>query len=269
MITGENNSLIKKYRKLKSKKWRQEYQLVPLEGSLLIKEALHSGVKFDFVLYSADQEVINANEDLLLEIHNQQIPAYSVDPSLFQKTAFTETPQGILAVCTFNEGDLESLTSEKKDILILYQVQDPGNMGTLIRSADAFGFQGVVCSKGCVDPTNDKVVRSSMGSLFHIPVVMNSEIDQLFQVLQREQYFILFGDKSGSKPIMTIDLSNTAVALFVGNESRGLQDLNFDQKFNQVRHQKVEIPMFGKAESLNAGIAGSIMMYELSKKRFY
>ncbi len=268
MITSNDNSLIKKYQKLSSKKWRHIYQIVPLEGELLIKEALHSGMEFDYVLYSQDIEKTDMYRSVILSLLQKGVKCRAVSPKLFSKITFTDQPQGIAAVIKFIPHTAEEILASSNSVLVLYQVSDPGNMGTLIRSADAFGYDGVICTKGCVDPTNDKVVRSSMGSLFHIPVSINSIVLDLLSKLQSEDFISLIAEPDNGTAIDQLKINNSSVAVFVGNEVHGFCGTNelLEHEFMSTDYvQKCKIPMRGKAESLNAGVAGSIIMYEISK----
>jgi len=268
MITSDRNVLIKTYRKLKKKKWRYKENQLPLEGFRLIKDAFENNVELTFVLYTKDFLAIEEQQKLLDKMHEKNILCKEVAFSLLEKTAFTETPQGILAVCNFRSDTIEDLLSQNRDLLVVDQVQDPGNLGTLIRSADVFGFSGVVCIKGSVDPTNEKVIRSSMGSLFHIPIVIDISYYDLAVNLKNYGYKLLLGDLEGKNIINEVVLPNAPLAVYIGNETRGIQCTKVLNNNNETII-KVKIPMIGKAESLNAGVAGSIILYELARKRFY
>ncbi|OWZ82866.1 TrmH family RNA methyltransferase [Natranaerobius trueperi] len=267
MITGENNYYIKTYRKLRQKKWRHQQQLVPLEGVKLIEDAFLNNVEFEFILYSYK----NTNETqkkLINELCQSGVRCYEIDPQLLKKIAFTETPQGLLGSCKFKGDSLSKIMQSSKNLLVLYNVQDPGNAGTLIRSADAFGFDGVINIKGSVDPTNDKVVRSSMGALFHIPIALNINLEEFQNYLSQFSFRVLFGEVYGEYTLDQLELDDNPIVLVIGNESNGLDGFDIVDDLKKVSFP-TKIQMYGNSESLNASVAGSVMMYEVAKKRFY
>ncbi len=235
--------------------------LVPLEGARLIEEAFYSKIQFNYVL------VVEGFQDrsphlisLVNTLTQAGVDCYEVETSLLDKTAFTETPQGILGTCYFHETGLDDMVSTGRDLLVLHQIQDPGNLGTLIRSADAFGFGGVICCKGCADVTNDKVIRSSMGTIFHLPVKMAEDHEVAYLV--QAGYKILMADPASPQLLSELKITGP-VALMIGNEAHGFKDYP-SNAISNGDYYTARIPMFGKVESLNAGIAGSIIMYALS-----
>lgn len=152
---------------------------------------------------------------------------------------------------------------EKKDkfIIILDEIQDPGNMGTIIRTADAFGASGVVLTPNCVDIYNPKVVRSTMGSLFHIPIAQVEDKIQLIEELKNKHVKIYATSLESANYVYDIDFRRD-FALVIGNESKGISQQILDLADNIVK-----IPIMGNAESLNAAIASSIIMYETVRQR--
>nr|WP_255813407.1 RNA methyltransferase [Acidaminobacter sp. JC074] len=161
----------------------------------------------------------------------------------------TETPQGILAIVKIEEVPLR-----EGPVLFLDKIQDPGNLGTLIRTAEAAGFGGVILRKGCTDPYSQKSIRSSMGSIVSIPVLMGRDIDDLMKL----DYKIYGAALEGGKPYrdFTYDVKTL---LIIGNEGNGITDEVLD-----ICHERIYIPMKGDVESLNASIAGGILMFEIA-----
>jgi TrmH family RNA methyltransferase len=181
-----------------------------------------------------------------------------VSDEVMKEMSETITPQGILAVCTIPRSNLSSITLDgSRRFIYLSEVQDPGNAGTILRSADAFAMDAVITSPGSVDMYSPKVVRSTAGSLWHIPVFESVAIDQ---VLELGMSAISLG-AGGAKELGQYQKSGDIVAVF-GNEARGLST---GQNVDSI--DVVSIPMPGNAESLNLSAAASIVMYHLSNMR--
>jgi len=184
-----------------------------------------------------------------------QFNTVDVSDEVMKQMSETITPQGIIAICTIPVTQLDSITlNGSRTFIYLSEVQDPGNAGTILRSADAFGMDAVITSPGSVDMYSPKVVRSTAGSLWHIPVFQSVAIDQL---INKGVHGFSLG-ATGSKSLKDYTSTGDTVAI-VGNESRGLSTSN-----NLSGIETVNIPMPGNAESLNLSAAASIVMYHLS-----
>ena len=184
-----------------------------------------------------------------------QFNIVDVSDEVMKQMAETITPQGIVAICTIPQMQLESISLDgSRRFIYLSEVQDPGNAGTILRSADAFGMDAVITSPGSVDMYSPKVVRSTAGSLWHIPVFQSIAIEEL---IKRGVRGFSLG-ATGSKSLKDYTSAGDTVAIF-GNESRGLTTSN-----NLSGIETVNIPMPGNAESLNLSAAASIVMYHLS-----
>ena len=184
-----------------------------------------------------------------------QFNTVEVSDEVMKQMSETITPQGIVAICTIPQMQLESISLDgSRRFIYLSEVQDPGNAGTILRSADAFGMDAVITSPGSVDMYSPKVVRSTAGSLWHIPVFQSIAIEEL---IKRGVRGFLLG-ATGSKSLKDYTSAGDTVAIF-GNESRGLTTSN-----NLSGIETVNIPMPGNAESLNLSAAASIVMYHLS-----
>jgi RNA methyltransferase, TrmH family len=184
-----------------------------------------------------------------------QFNTVDVSDEVMKQMSETITPQGIIAICTIPDTQLDSIAlNGSRKFIYLSEVQDPGNAGTILRSADAFGMDAVITSPGSVDMYSPKVVRSTAGSLWHIPVFESVAIDEL--ISKGVRGFSL--GATGSKSLKDYTSTGDTVAIF-GNESRGLSTSN---NLNGI--ETVNIPMPGNAESLNLSAAASIVMYHLS-----
>ena len=240
-ITSLDNQYVKRVASLHKKKYRDEYREFFIEGIKTIDEAIKYNHKIKNIFYCPE----------MIE-YNLEFPAYEVTKEVISKMADTSTPQGIIAICEVPDGELNS----KKKLIYLDRVQDPGNVGTIIRTADAFGFDGVLLAEGCADVYSPKVVSATMGSLFHIPIIQNVSIDYL-QSLNNKIYSSTLDTENF---LDDIDI-NEPFVLVIGNEGQGISD-----EVKNITDEFVKINMAGNAESLNASIAAGILMYEFSKK---
>jgi TrmH family RNA methyltransferase len=222
------------------------------EGLQCAREALvaKSGPKIE-TLYLTDNGRAKAKEIADLSEFN----TVDVSDEVMKQMSETITPQGIIAICTIPDARIDSISlNGSRRFIYLSEVQDPGNAGTILRSADAFGMDAVVTSPGSVDMYSPKVVRSTAGSLWHIPVFQSIAIEDL--ISQGIRGFSL--GSTGNKNLKDYTTTGDTVAIF-GNESRGLATSN-----NVSGIESVNIPMPGNAESLNLSAAASIVMYHLS-----
>ncbi|MCL2485826.1 MAG: RNA methyltransferase [Endomicrobia bacterium] len=178
---------------------------------------------------------------------------------LFDKIASTQTPQGIIAVVEKKKYDAKKLIKQNGLFVVLENIQDPGNLGTIIRSAHAFGAKAVFVSKESADIYSDKTVRASMGSIFHIPVLDNIDIKETVNAMKNESVFTIAASINGKKNLSSSVFKNKT-ALVIGNEANGLKP-----ETEKLSDSLIKINMPGNAESLNAAIAASIIMYEFSK----
>ncbi len=252
-ITGANHPIIKKIASLKEKKYRQRYGEFLVEGAMSVLWALGSAYTVTTIIISTDFSVPEAIAKKM-----EAKTVYAVSPHLFAKMADTKTPQGILCTCT-----LPSTETLPKDGLYLYcdRVRDPGNVGSIIRSADAMGFSGVLLSPESVDPFNPKLVRSTMGSLFHIDIYTDVDYDALLALKKQGFSFAvsaLTDDSISSTEWMAE--KNTIIA--VGNEAQGVSNETLS-----LADTVIKIPMSGSAESLNVAAAAAILMYEAGRKK--
>ena len=250
IIESNQNKIIKEVNSLKAKKERDKTGLFILEGKRLVDEIPNSWeIKY---LLKAE----SYSEDINFE------NVYTVKDSLFEKISETVNPQGILAVCHIKEFDVTNVDySNSPFFVVLENVTDPGHMGTLIRTADAAGADGIFLSKGCVDIYNPKVIRATMGSIFHLPIYRNLNLMDLMEDFKNNNVKTLAAHLKGTSTPYKVDMT-TACAVIIGNEANGLSD-----EISEMASDLVKIPMPGKAESMNAGIAGGILIYEAVRQR--
>lgn len=252
-ITSSSNSKCKYIKSLAQKKARQKHGEYIIEGIKSVKDVLKSD-RVVTALYVSDDFYNNEQFD-----YPKDIPLFTVMNDVFQKVCDTKAPQGILAVVKINITD--NFTPDLSNVYIYCDgVSDPGNLGTIIRTADAAGFSGVLLSDGCVDIYNPKTVRSSMGSFFNIEIVTEVSYEQLG--IYKDNGFQLVGGALNGKTVdyRQVDMKKPTI-IIVGNEANGISDEVIKMC------QCVKIPIIGKAESLNVGVAAAILMYELVRQR--
>lgn len=264
IIQSSSNKTIKYIKSLQLKKYRDESGSFLIEGEKLILEALEYKAGISMVLFSQSFISTGRHDEIAAALINANIPFYYVEDRVFGEACETDTPQGVIAVTGKLEYSLSDiLDRDELCIVMLNELRDPGNAGTIIRTADACGLDAVLLSKGSVDLYNGKTIRSTMGSLFHIPVFQNVDTIETVELLKKRGIVTI-----GADPHSDVDCIGfphyRKTAIIIGNESQGL-----DKYTKLAFDHNVRIPMPGRAESLNAGIAASIMMYEFSVRKRY
>ena len=250
-IESKNNNLFKEIKKLKEKKHRIKSNKYLIEGLRFVEEAIKSKVSIDSIIFT--ESFKEKNPDLFLKI-NENIKLIQMNEALLKQLCSTENPQGIVGVINMQNKELKS----GELVVLVDKVQDPGNMG---RTAHAAGAAGIVMTKGTVDIYNDKTLRSTMGSIFYIPIVEDDSLD-FVKSLKKEGYKLVVSSLQGKNNFFEENLQGK-VMIAVGNEGNGVSDEVYD-----IADIKVKIPMPGEAESLNVAVATSIMIYEKIRQSF-
>ncbi len=264
-IQSMQNPMIKYYQKLKKRKFRESEKKFLVEGVRFVEEALRTQGLIDSLIYSLELIDSERGQRLLSWAGEQGARMISVEKSIINYLASTEAPQGVMAVCEMKEWTIEEVFHVndremiKSPIIVLVDgVADPGNLGTIIRSAHAFGAKGVILMSGTVDIYNDKALRATMGSIFHLPVINNILIKDLPIRLFDDEWQLLMGVPRGGSLLNSVDLKSPSV-LLVGSEAEGAST-----DFYMLPHKKVTVPMAGNVESLNVAVAASIMLFQIS-----
>lgn len=256
IITSSGNSKIKLVRSLQGRsKHRKDEGAFVAEGIRLVEEAISVNWPIEFLLY--DETLSERGLKLVDKIRSKgQIDISEIDPSLMADISDTETPQGILAV--LNREAL-SLPSQPTFIVIADQIRDPGNMGTLLRTTEAAGGDGLILAPGTVDAFSPKVVRAGMGAHFHLPIQHKSweEIENYIGGIP-----VYLAESSGGISLWEANLAQPC-ALLIGGEAFGAS-----KQGEAAATHKVTIPMKGRAESLNAAIAAGILIGEVLRQRY-
>lgn len=251
MITSTSNEQVKNIIHLKEKaKVRRQKKLFVVEGIKMFHEIPKDKLVSVFVSEKFEKE----NEELLS--HTDYI---LLSDSVFKKISDTVTPQGILAVVKQNEFTVEDIIErrdkERSCIVVLDRLQDPGNLGTIVRTGEGAGITGIVMSNDSVDLYNPKVIRSTMGSVFRVPVAVVPDLQDAIKKMKQngiETYAAHLNGMEYQKGAFGKD-----IALLIGNEAKGLSD-----EVSVMADKLIKIPMEGKVESLNAAVATAILMYE-------
>ncbi len=258
-ITSVSNPLIKEIKSLHKKKARQKTGLFIIEGIKIIKEALDNNYFLKYILYTDELKNTQEGRDFFKEIENLTNLIY-VSENVFREISDTESPQGIIGLAMVNYRSIEEISNSKPSFYIyLDSLQDPGNMGTIIRSGDGFNIDGIIISEGTVDPYNSKVVRATMGSIFRMPIYFVRDGLESLQSLKEKGMKLISTCLDTDKSLKEVDFKESII-LTIGNESQGVSKEVFD-----LSDDLIKIPMPGKAESLNAAVAASIIMYELKR----
>ncbi|MBE6024687.1 MAG: RNA methyltransferase [Cellulosilyticum sp.] len=254
-ITSTQNATIKLAKELlKKKAARKKHGLFVIEGIRAVKEIpVQASIETLLVSETVDEAIY---EDMEVK------EALIIPESLFQTISETTTPQGIMAIVKKVDRSLDELTMQEGAYLLLENLQDPGNLGTIIRTAHAFNFKGIFMTKGCVDLYSPKVVRSTMSSLFYMPIVMDGEIEDYMTYLKDRDY-IIYTTALRAEAKWTYDLNfEKNMVLVIGNEGNGVSEYCLEHT-----DYTMMIPMPGGAESLNASVATAVCMYEVIRQR--
>lgn len=255
-ITSTSNPRIVEARKLRQRKHRQATGLFLVEGLQLLHMALDAGAAPHEVFYCPEQFTGAEAPALLERFRRTPAELCSVAQRVMETLAEREEPQGIVATFRLAETPLAALKLTGRDlVIVLDRLQDPGNLGTLIRTADAVAAAAVVLIEPCVDPFDPKTVRGSMGSLFNLPIVSTKDVAGLFARLKAAGLRPVGADPHLGE-LWGTSLWQGGVALVLGNEARGLSPDVAAQIETWVK-----LPIAGKAESLNVAVAGGVLMY--------
>jgi RNA methyltransferase, TrmH family len=267
-IEGRHNSLVKELRLAFARAERTEEGDCAIEGLRIVEEAIRSGLRFRAVFF---RESAESHAERLLPQIGAHVETLLLPDKLFDSAVPSETPQGVAALVRVKSFTLEEITERLQvgPILVVTGLQDPGNLGTILRSAEAFGSAGVVLGEGTVSPFNSKVIRASAGSLFRIPLVISKTAGSkmaggLEGILAefRAQGIRLIATSSHKGTSLDQAGLTGPTAIFIGSEGSGLPRGLMSQL-----DETVVIPHSPHVESLNAGVAGSIVLYEAARQR--
>ena len=258
VITSTANTLIRRVKGLAQKKNRAKENCYLSDGPHLVQKAVDSGADMEMILFDVERE--DAFRQILAAAGEAGIRTVPVSSRVMQTLSETVTPQGVIAV--LRSGSEELPADTKGLILVLDAVADPGNVGTVIRTADAVNADAVILSGGCADAYAPKTVRSTMGSLFHVPVIRTGKRAEEIIGFFRERGYLAAGTHLEGEELFSAQVPWQKKMLFViGNEARGMSDMA-----SEACDLLLKLPIPGKAESLNAAVAAGIFMYQWLEK---
>lgn len=255
-IESRENPLVKRLVRLSGdRKYRKTMGEMVCEGGKMLGEALSSGIEIHDVLVADNAQTDAAD---LRRAAQAGARLYSCPDALLAKVSNVQAPQGIVFSCERPVTGLDSLRGARR-LMVLEGLQDPGNLGTIIRTADAFALDGIILCEGCADPTAPKVVRATMGAAFRLPIAA-AAIEEAAAFLKRQQ-LPLYGAALSEQSVPVTQIALRRAAVLIGNEGRGIT-----RKAEALCDRLLIIPMEGRAESLNASVAASIIMYEMMRE---
>lgn len=256
MITSTSNPQVKRLLQLQKKsKVRNEEKVFVVEGLRMFVEVPKERVEKVYV----SENFYNKKKQ---ELNWEEFPIEILSDSVFKHVSDTQTPQGVLCIVKQEKQDLDSLLNiENPHFMVLDNLQDPGNMGTIIRTAEGAGVDAVFMSRDCVDIYNPKTIRSTMGSIYRMPFIYIEEIIPLLEEFRKKGIKSYAAHLDGKNSYDQEDYCK-GTAILIGNEGNGLRDEVAEKADIWVR-----IPMEGQVESLNAAIAASVLMFEVARQR--
>jgi TrmH family RNA methyltransferase len=253
---------LKELVKLKTKKGRNTQRRFLVEGLRLCEELARSDWDTESVLFSSSFENSTTGERLLRKFERKNVKTIPVRSDVARKLSDTVAPQGIICVVKMKNSSLDQIWSKGSSIVLaLDKIRDPGNVGTLIRTADAFGVHGVILSSDTVELYNPKVIRSTMGSIFHLPIFEGVDLEKTIPWLKK-RHFRIYGTAANEGRNLDRLGYSRRTCLLVGSEATGLS-----KRLSYLSDEIIRIHTAGKAESLNASVAGGILLYEITKRK--
>ena len=258
IISSKDNEQIKYIRKLKDKKFRDETNEYLVEGIKLVKEAILEKQDIKQIVICDDCE----KSDLISKEMMYEIAKYDciyVTNKIFKYITEVQTPQGVMAIIEKNNKDKEINYNE--DIIVaLDDIQDPGNLGTILRTVDSIGLSQILVSKGTADAYNPKVVRSTMGAIYRVKVIECDNLKETLKEIKKNKFKILVTSLDDSKSVY--DIKYYKKVIVIGNEANGVEE-----DIVKLADEKIKIPMLGKTESLNASVATGVVLYEYVRQK--
>ena len=257
-ITSKDNELIKHIRKLKDKKYRDESNEYVVEGVKLVEEAVKENAKIKQIIVCEDTtRTYEIPTHIMLEIAKYE--CISVSDKIFNIITQVTNPQGIMAIIEKNAQDAQ--IDYTQDIIVaLDDVQDPGNLGTILRTVDSIGLNQIIVSKGTADAFNSKVVRSTMGAIFRIKIIEVENLAQAIKEMRKHHFKLMVTSLQTENSIYDIDFNKKIIV--IGNEANGVS-----KEIQDMADEKAKIPMLGRTESLNASVAAGVVMYEYVRQK--
>ena len=258
VITSKDNEIVKNIKKLKEKKYRDEKKQFIVEGIRLVAEAVEEKTNIDCIVICEDC-VNNGGIDKKLLYEIAKYKCIYVKENVFLTLTDVSNPQGILAVINRKDNEL-NIDYSQDFVVALDGIQDPGNLGTILRTVDSAGLNQIIVSKTTADCYNPKVVRSTMGGIFRVNIIKVDNLADTLKQMQKNKFEVVVTSLDTNESMYDIDYTKKVVV--IGNEANGVT-----KEIQNMADKKVIIPMLGKTESLNASVAAGIMIYEYVRNK--
>ena len=258
VITSKDNEFVKHVKKLKEKKYRDQSQEFIIEGIKLVKEAIEEKANIKQIIICdncEDSGIIP--KDLMYEIAKYN--CVYVTENILKTMSDVNAPQGIMAIIERNNNE-NNIDYNQDIIVVLDDIQDPGNLGTILRTVDSIGLNQILVSKGTADCYNPKVVRSTMGAIFRIKIIECADLEQTLKEIQKNNFKLVVSSLQTNNSLYDINFNKKVI--IIGNEAKGVEP-----QIQKMADEKIKIPMLGKTESLNASVATGIILYEYVRQK--
>ena len=258
VISSKDNELIKHIKKLKDKKYRDENNEYIIEGVKLVEEAVSERAKIKHIIIC--ENTTNTYEiptNITLEM--ARYSCIYVTEKIFNSITQVTNPQGIMAIVEKSDNN-DNIDFTQDIIVILDDVQDPGNLGTILRTLDSIGINQVIVSNGTADSYNAKVVRSTMGAIFRINIIKSDNLIETIKTTKRHHFKLVVTSLQAEQSLYDTDFNKKIIV--IGNEANGVS-----KEIQEMADEKIKIPMLGRTESLNASVATGIVLYEYVRQK--
>lgn len=258
IITSKDNELVKHIRKLKDKKFRDENNEYVVEGVRLVEEAVKENAKIKQIIVCEDTtKTYEIPTHIMLEIAKYE--CIYVSNKVFNLITQVTNPQGIMAIIEKDTANVQ--IDYTQDIIVtLDDVQDPGNLGTILRTVDSIGLNQIIVSKGTADAFNAKVVRSTMGAIFRIKIIEVEDLAKAIKDMKKHHFKLMVTSLQTDNSIYDINFNKKIIV--IGNEANGVS-----KEIQEMADEKAKIPMLGRTESLNASVATGVVLYEYVRQK--
>jgi TrmH family RNA methyltransferase len=260
-ITSRDNALLRHARGVRDGKTRES---IYVEGLRLCREALSSNLNIEAVIYSDEIAKKDRAAELIHELEKVSAKSASVSEKLLESISYTKTPQGIVVLAArpeISDSEFKEAQSQSPLLVVLHGINNPVNVGAILRTAEAAGATGVIATKGTSDPFSPKSLRGAMGSAFRLPIWSDAELQNVISWCRKQKIRTVAADATGSQSYVNLDW-RIPTALVMGQESAGLSEEEV-----AATDESVNIPMQGSTESLNVAVATAILLYEAHRQR--
>ena len=258
VITSKDNEIVKHIKKLADKKYRDQNNWYIIEGIKLVEEAIQEEAQIDKIIICEEcTKTSEISKSLMYEIAKHD--CIYVTEKIFKMLTQVMNPQGIMAVIKKNK-ERPQVKFDEDIIVALDDIQDPGNLGTILRTVDSIGLKQLIVSKGTADAYNPKVVRSTMGAIFRVKVIEVENLKETIEIIRKNNYNLLVTSLQTNDSVYDIDYHKKVIV--IGNEANGVS-----KEIQDIADNRIKIPMLGKTESLNASVATGVILYEYVRQK--